>query len=49
MHDLLAGAIALSGLSVVIAAARCGRLPRMYTGGIDVFDRPPRDQGGQQL
>lgn len=42
-HDLVALLIGLPALWVWVSASRCRRLPRMYAGGVDVFDWPARD------
>ena len=53
MHELLAGAALLPVLIAAVAAqaeaAGCRRLPRIYGGGVDLLDRPPREEGVQQL
>lgn len=43
MHDLVALLIGLASLRVLVEASRCRRLPRLYAGGVDAFDRPARD------
>jgi hypothetical protein len=43
VHDLIALLIGLPALSVAVSASRCRRLPRMYAGGVDAWDKPARD------